>query len=60
MSKSDDILIGMKQICDHLGLREERVRDIMRRDAAFPARKEGVWLSSRRALNEWLYEKVRG
>lgn len=59
MAEKRDLLVGMKEIAGHLGLREKMVRKIMQEDPAFPARKAGFWLSSRRALDDWAYEAAR-
>lgn len=54
-----DLLVGMGEICGYLGLEKNKVLKLIRRSPDFPARKDGVWLSSRRALDEWSYETAR-
>lgn len=57
--RNDDLLVGIMEISGYLGIGPKKVRELACRDAAFPARNEGVWLSSRRALDEWVYESAR-
>lgn len=55
-----DALVGMSEIRDYLGISEGKVRELSRQDGAFPAIKRGgIWISSRRAMDEWSYETSR-
>lgn len=48
-----DILVGMKSICDFLGVSEATVIKWRQQYDDFPIKKNGQLTSSRAALNEW-------
>lgn len=53
-----DILVNMSEICEHLGMGEKQVRRMAGEDPTFPAKKYGRWVSSRRALDEWNFQRL--
>lgn len=65
MAKSDDILNGMKAICDYVGRSEPTVLKY-HRELGMPIRKlptegrKGPWQGSKRAIDKWNQEFVAG
>lgn len=60
MTKSNEILNGMKEICQYLGKSEPTVLK-WARDMGLPIKKtgdNGVWVGSRTKIDAWVVEYV--
>lgn len=62
MARSDDILNGMKSICDYLGRSEATVQKYYR-ELGLPIRKmsdgtKGPWQGSKKAIDKWNHDLV--
>ncbi len=55
-----DMLRGMKSICDYLRMSEATVLKYIREYDDFPVKKNGNYISSRTALNDWVRGLVMG
>ena len=55
-----DMLRGMKSICDYLRMSEATVLKYIREYDDFPVKKNGNYISSRTALNDWVRGLVTG
>ena len=51
-----DVLVGLAEICDHLGMGQKMVRRLAESDQAFPVARGARWVSSRAALDRWSYD----
>lgn len=65
-NKTGDLLVGMKAICQHLSGISEATALKWHRELAMPIRKSdkngmaGVWISSRKKLDEWVADYAEG
>ncbi len=65
-TQTGDLLVGMKAICQHLHGISEATALKWNRELSLPIRKSdkngtaGVWIGSRKKLDEWAAEYVAG
>lgn len=58
---NDVVLMGVSGIADYCGVTKTKIREWMTANPDFPARREGrngAWISTSRALLDWLYRYV--
>jgi len=55
-----DMLRGMKEICNFMRMSEATVLKYIKEYDDFPVKKNGQFISSRTALNEWARKVVGG